>query len=59
LEHFYFILKLLEKHLNDKKEVLSSKLRHLEQMDYQNNELEKQVVFYKSCFDKEKLKFKE
>jgi hypothetical protein len=51
--------KLLEKHLNDKKEALSSKLRHLEQIDYQNSELEKQIGIYKSCLDKEKLKSKE
>jgi len=46
-------INLLQKHLSNSKEVLSGKLKHLEQIDYQNHELEKQLCFYKTNLDKE------
>jgi hypothetical protein len=50
---------MLEKLYNESKRALEIKLVHIEQMDYQNNELEKQLNYYKNLFEKEKLKLNE
>ena len=55
----FFSQQLLQKHLSNSKEVLSGKLKHLEQIDYQNHELEKQLTFYKTNLDKEIKKNRE
>lgn len=48
----------MEKHYNKNKETLFNRLKLCEQLDSQNNELEKQVEFYRLSFQRESIKNK-